>query len=214
MPPRARALPPDQRRAAILSAAVTVLQDEGQSATTRTIAEAAGVAEGTLFRAFATKEELVCAALDQAFDPAPVLGLLDDVDLSLPLRERMVAAVTILQGRYQEVIGLMHAMGIVHPPEPPRAGQARAGTTADHEPSTTAEPDSRHRPRPWRQPIVEALTLLLEPDADLLRVPVAELVDLVGLLTFASSHPTLNQGRSLAPATIVSVLLDGTRKVD
>lgn len=194
MSPRAPALPPDERRAAILSAALTVLRVQGPGATTRSIAEAAGVAEGTLFRVFDTKEELVCAALDRAFDPAPVLEQLDRVDRSLPLRERLVGAVTILQDHQQQVVGLMHAMGIVHPPDP-------AGSP------------SESKARPWREPVVAVLTALVDPDADQLRVPVAEFVDLLALLTFAGSHPVLTQGRTLRPVTIVTVLLDGTRKV-
>lgn len=216
MTPRAPALPLDQRRAAILEAAIAVLRDHGQAATTRAIAEAAGVAEGTLFRAFSTKEELVCAALDQATDPTPVLARLDQVEHTLPLQERLVDAVTILQGRYQEVIELMHTMGIVHPPD----GSARHAHTPHHpgghgteDAADGSDTAGARGPRRWRQPVVEALTALIEPDADQLRVPVAELVDLVGLLTFAGSHPTLTQGRILSPATIVAVLLDGTRKV-
>lgn len=170
---------------------MAVLHEQGQGATTRAIAEAAGIAEGTLFRAFSTKEELVSAALEQALDPTPVVTALGRVEDSLPLEQRLVHAVRLLQDHYQEVIGLMHALGAVHPPHP------------------TVE----RSPGPWRQPVVEALTALVEPDADRLRVPVAELVEMVDLLTFAGTHPILNQGRLLPPDTIVSVLLDGTRKV-
>ena len=69
MTPRAPRLSPDERRAALVDATVPLLLEHGRAVTTRQIAEAAGIAEGTIFRVFATKEELVDAALDAAFDP-------------------------------------------------------------------------------------------------------------------------------------------------
>ena len=42
--------------------------EHGRAVTTAQIAEAAGVAQGTIFRVFATKEELVEEAIDSAFD--------------------------------------------------------------------------------------------------------------------------------------------------
>src|SRR5699024_7838785 len=109
MPPRAPALPPDQRRAAIVHAAIGILRSQGQTATTREIAEAAGVAEGTLFRVFPTKEELVNTALAQAFDPAPALADLEQISTDLDLRQRLTAAVAVLQQHYLEVFELLGA---------------------------------------------------------------------------------------------------------
>lgn len=200
MTPRAPALPPDQRRAAISTAALGVLRRKGNAATTREIAEAAGVAEGTLFRAFGTKEDLVCAAMEQAFEPTPVIAQLAAIDAALPLRERLVVAVGVIQARYLEVFELMHAMGIVHPPDS-ATGHRHAG------------PGAHASAGPWRQQMLERLVDLVEPDSEQLRVSADELVDLIVLLSFAGSHHTLTQGRILAPDTIVDVLLDGTRKV-
>ena len=52
---RARPLPPDDRREAILEAIIPLLQERGRNVTSRELAEAAEVAEGTLFRAFGDK---------------------------------------------------------------------------------------------------------------------------------------------------------------
>src|SRR4051794_39818294 len=87
---RARPLPADERRATILDAARALVLEHGRSATTRLIAEAAGVAEGTIFRSFATKDELFDAVIEQEFDPEPFLDAIGRIDLAQPLEQRLV----------------------------------------------------------------------------------------------------------------------------
>ncbi|HEV7760274.1 MAG TPA: helix-turn-helix domain-containing protein, partial [Acidimicrobiales bacterium] len=70
---RAAAMPPDERRAAIACAALPLLLERGLAVTTRQIAEAAGVAEGTIFGVFPDKASLILAALGTAFDQEMVL---------------------------------------------------------------------------------------------------------------------------------------------
>lgn len=202
MSPRAPALPRDQRRAAIVTAALGVLRVKGPSATTREIADAAGIAEGTLFRAFATKEDLICAAMEQAFEPTPLLESLAGVDPDRPLRERLVAAVTVIQTRYLEVFELLHAMGLVHPPDHHKHHQHKHGH----------DPDKHDHGTGWQQQVIDQLVTLVAPDAAQLRVTAEQLIEVVRLLTFAGSHPILTRGAVLAPDMIVDVLLDGTRK--
>ena len=74
-----------------------VVLDKGLAVTTRELASAAGVAEGTLFRVFESKDDLVLAAGRSVFARHDHLDRLAAVDLALPLEQRLVAVVEILQ---------------------------------------------------------------------------------------------------------------------
>ena len=54
---RATALPPEERRSMIVAATLPLLLEHGDRVTSRQIAEACGIAEGTIFRAFTDKDE-------------------------------------------------------------------------------------------------------------------------------------------------------------
>ena len=73
--PRANPLPLDERRAALIAATVPVLERFGLDVSTKQIADAAGIAEGTIFRAFATKDELLDLLADAAFAQIPLLEI-------------------------------------------------------------------------------------------------------------------------------------------
>jgi AcrR family transcriptional regulator len=61
---------PDDRRRAIVRALVPLLVERGGEVSTREIARAAGIAEGTIFRVFPDKRSLMLAAAEEAINPA------------------------------------------------------------------------------------------------------------------------------------------------
>jgi len=186
---RARPLPPDERRATLIAATLPLVAEHGTRVTTRQIADAAGVAEGTIFRVFPDKEELVRAAVAAALDPGPMLEDLDSVDPAAPLRERLLRVTRILQHRLISIINLLTAVGLHSPPEDLEAHRAKV--------------------RPTNDLIYEAVGRVLEPDRLRFRYPVPEVARLLRLLTFSGSHPMITDGELLTPEQIVSVLLDG-----
>ena len=108
---RAESLPADERRAMIIEAMVPLLLEHGEMVTTKLIAEAAGIAEGTIFLVFSDKDELIAAVVDHAADPAPVEQALAAIDLDTPFEEAVTQAVRILQRRTIVMARLMAAVG-------------------------------------------------------------------------------------------------------
>jgi AcrR family transcriptional regulator len=188
---RARPLPPDERRAALVDATLPLVAQYGTKVTTRQIAEAAGVAEGTIFRVFPDKDSLIQAAVTKALDTAPMLAELAGVDAALPLRERLTQVTGIVQHRLISVINLMMAIGMHAPPEHREEYRATA--------------------RPTNERIHEMILGLLEPDRAQFLVTPQEVARLLRMFTFAGSHPLITEGNPLTPEEIVSVLLDGVR---
>lgn len=78
-------MPPDQRRESILAAARPLLIKHGRAFTTRQLAEAVGIAEGTIFRVFATKEEIINELVSRTLDPTTVCQQIRQVDHDDPL---------------------------------------------------------------------------------------------------------------------------------
>ncbi len=188
MPPRATPLTPDDRRTALVAATLPLLLEHGRTVTTRQIAEAAGVAEGTIFRVFDSKDDLVLAAVEQGMDIEPLLAALSSVDHDQDLRGRLLDLCARLQVRFEGIFLLMSAMGMVGPPRAHRHME-----------------EGRRRAE-------ELMVAAVEPFADQLTCRPVELVHMLRLLTFAGTHPHLSEGHILTPDQIVGTLLDGVLK--
>lgn len=188
---RARPLPPEERREALINATVPLLRRHGREVSTRQIAEAACVAEGTIFRAFEDKASLIGAAIQRAFDPADALAALAKISRELPLDERMVEAAKVLKKRLSGVFNLLDAVGHGSPPN------------IKWRPVTSLMGDDE---------LAKALVDLIADDASRLRLDPVEVSRILRWLVFTSSHPRLAEGSRFDPELIVSIVLDGVRR--
>jgi AcrR family transcriptional regulator len=203
MTPRATPLPPEERRRARVAATLPLLIEHGQAVTTRQIADAAGVAEGTIFRAFGSKDELLEAAALSALDPAPLVAEIERIPLDQPLRDRMLALTELYRERFDRVGGVMRAMGWMGPP----AMHLRR----HHDPSDRAADcrPSDEQVRSWRDAADGAIDRLFLDDARGMRVSPHQAGRLLWMLTFSGSHPEISGGEPLSADDIVDTVLHG-----
>ncbi len=180
----------------MVRATLPLLEKYGVEVSTRQIAEAAGVAEGTIFRAFGSKDALIKDTFKTAFDVEPLIAALNEIDLRLPLRERLIAAVDISQTRLSKVFKLFFALRMNRRSEFAGSPEERARSEADN-----ARAD-------------EVFADLIRPDADQLRLTPEEVCHRMRLIIFSASHPMISAGRTLTAEEIVDFTLDGVRNHD
>jgi AcrR family transcriptional regulator len=180
---RAKALSPEERRAEIVAATLPLVLTHGANVTTRQIAEAAGIAEGTIFRVFPDKESLLAAVFESALDPTATDVALAAIDPSLPLERRLVAAVDILHRRVADLWQLRTALGMLQ-----------------------GEPPAQHK-----APDLTSLATLFEADRDAIRRDPLEAAHVLRALTIATTHPALILDEPLTSEEIVTLFLDGIR---
>lgn len=146
MSTRAPAMPTEERRRAIAEAILPLLVARGGGVSTRQIAEAAGIAEGTIFRVFPDKGAVIRAAVELALDPAPVERAIDAIDPALPFEARLTEAVRIMQHRLTQLWRLISSVGDdVVPRTPPADSAALAALFAAERSLVRKDPKSAAR---------------------------------------------------------------------
>jgi AcrR family transcriptional regulator len=104
---RASAMPAEERRAAIIEAVRPLLAEYGESVTSKQIARAAGIAEGTIFRVFADKDELLDATLEAALDQEQFELALRAIAADQPFEAQLIEATRLIQRRVVDVWTLL-----------------------------------------------------------------------------------------------------------
>ncbi|MFI1960543.1 TetR/AcrR family transcriptional regulator [Streptomyces althioticus] len=171
----------------IIQAAIPLITEYGSAVTTAKIARAAGIGEGTIFRVFADKEELLGACIAEALSPEHAVRELDTIDVSQPLPDRLAEAAEALQAHMDRLGAIMGSLG--------HRGGKHAGTVrgAGREESTAR--------------VRAALADLLEPERGSLRRPPEQIAALfIGLLF---TQPRTDGEPDLAPRELVDLFLHG-----
>src|SRR2546421_10806973 len=185
---------PEERRAALIAAPIPLLREQGIRVSTRQIADAAGVAEGTIFGVFPDKATLLRAAILSAFDPERLVAAMTEIAPVTDLRERLVALAGLLRARFTANEPLMVT------------ARAVASDPAD-------AVEFGERLRLSRERITEGIAALLEPDRALLRRDPHDAAQLFLMLVMVSVHRAFGAiGGALSGVDgheIVSLLLDG-----
>jgi AcrR family transcriptional regulator len=186
---------PEERREALIAATIPLLHTHGTDVSTRQIASAAGVAEGTIFGVFETKTKLVVCSLVKALDPQPTLDALAAIDRAADLRERIAQAAEIVHHRFIEGAHLMHA-----------ARRLFFETAPDAEAQRNMA-DSRLRTQ-------AAIVEIFEPDAAVLRISPEQAGRLLMLHCGANAFGPFGAPEEFRGSDLATLLLDGILKKD
>ncbi|MFF8356718.1 TetR/AcrR family transcriptional regulator [Streptomyces chartreusis] len=171
----------------IIQTAIPLIAEYGAAVTTAKIARAAGIGEGTIFRVFADKDELLQACVAEALSPEHAIRELDAIDISQPLPVRLAEAGEALQAHMSRMGAILGSLG--------HGGGKHPGTVrgAGRQESTAR--------------IRTALAELLEPDKATLRRPPEQIAALFFGLLF--TQPRTEDEPDLTPQELVEVFLNG-----
>lgn len=186
----------------IVAAALPLVAEYGAAVTTGRIARAAGIGEGTVFRAFAGKDELLEACVAEVLSPDHVLRELASIPVDQPLAARLTEAAGTLGAhleRLRTVLGALHTSGF-------RRGRG-LGPDSGERPATP-------RPAPSRdastQAVCDVVAELLEPDRAALRLAPERLAAaFVSVLSVRPPRPAAEPGPDPTLEELVDLLLHG-----
>lgn len=198
--PRATPLAPQERRAAVIAATEPLLIEHGGAVTTRLIAEAAGIAEGTIFRVFSDKRELFHAVAESSVNPPGSRDAMAAELAELPdLAAKLQHVIDRLAARLQRSLMVLMAVrsALLEEPHERPPGPPKFLLEAN-------------------KALIDDLTeLLFEPHADELRLAPRKAALVLRSLTIGTWMPGLSRAEQpLSAADIIDILLSGILRKD
>ncbi|MFT8394629.1 TetR/AcrR family transcriptional regulator [Propionibacterium sp.] len=192
---RAAPLPADERRRTIIDATRPLLVAHGAAFTTKQIAEAAGVAEGTIFRVFGSKQELLDAVIEDVLDPTPTIRAIQAFPEDPDLGARVTRTITLLHDNIAGVTALFAALHAMPSPD------------------ISPHPHKGKRPMTTRnRALQDAIEVTLTPWADQLRSDLPRAAALLRSVALATYHPMFGDHLHTSPAALADLLLHGLQK--
>jgi AcrR family transcriptional regulator len=196
---RAPAMSQEERRAAIVRSTLPLLIEHGGNVSTSQIAAAAGIAEGTVFRAFKDKTDLLAACMRAGMNSDEEVAVIERIGRTAPLPERLTEGVRAITGyldRMWSVGQALRTSGVSH-----EAMQRQL-----HGDDKPAEPG----PPPELLRVSHAMSGLFDEATDNLRVDAERAVRMLLGLVVTNRMQGNSFGAALDdPAEIVDLFLHG-----
>jgi AcrR family transcriptional regulator len=188
----------EDRRNAIVRSVLPLLAEHGATITTRQIAHAAGIAEGTVFRVFTDKDELLRTCVEEAFRTDDVCTQVREVSPDDDIAIRLTQAGELFEDHFARFTELMRTL-------------ATTGYEFRKPHGGTGKPTDRPR---FMEDLANAIADILLPDQQRLRIPVHDLARrYLGLLVSLRFTPDDQQDRKADLAQCTDLLLHGALRV-
>jgi AcrR family transcriptional regulator len=193
---RAKPLPPDDRRREIVEAVIPLLLEKGSTLSTREIADAAGIAEGTVFSVFPDKVSVIVEAIKATVDPESARAALARIPVNIPVEEQLEQAAGVLMERGERV-------GIL-------VGVLRTMQTVGTEKLT----DAHQYVKESHASMLCALADLFDRHPEKLMTTPARAAVVFWGLVFANAHSLMEDEDKLGAAAMVDIALHGIASRD
>jgi AcrR family transcriptional regulator len=180
---------PEDRRQAIIEATTQLVLEHGPDLSTRQIADACGLAEGTLFRAFDSKSAILKAVVEQILDPVSIVSEVTDIRRDLTAAETVAELVDAVDRAGRRIRSVMMALHSEKGTEPHRGHHDKAQFLERH------------------ATLIEAMAATLAPHTDQLRVDPETAATFIQTTVIATGMPMLVGGRLADRPTLTDLLV-------
>lgn len=214
---RAPAMSHEERRNAIVRTTLPLLVEHGGNVSTTQIAAAAGIAEGTVFRAFQDKRDLLFACMRAGMDCEDEVERIARIDPGRPLQERLTEAIGTVSG-YLDRVGTigqaLQATGISRKDIESQVHCHDEGHQGRNESNDKGKDGKPGPPKELRR-VARAVAELLEQSTEPLRLDRQQAARMLLGLVFTNRMHAHGLGETMTrPEELVDLFLHGVIRTD